>query len=249
MDGYCAPMKVIGVKFDVAAGTGIRSKGYSNKFIGCDFELSNAATAIIFDGDAALYPAPPAGEGSMAIGCGFVGHSAGDTAISVTSLARDTQIVASRYSNVTTEVTDAGTGSTVVGHGQGVFGFESGSQIQLGPTTQASTSVNVKAVGIATDIDLTLASKGNQPIYLSPGGGSSSGYFTTAGLTLPETHLALGVSTGTMIGTDTTQKLGFLGATPILRQSGTPAAATDAATTQTLVNDLRAKLIAIGLIA
>ncbi|GAB3769837.1 hypothetical protein GCM10028867_00310 [Nocardioides pacificus] len=54
---------------------------------------------------------------------------------------------------------------------------------------------------------------------------------------------------GFKVGTATDQRLGFFGATPTLRPSGTPASASDAASTQTLVNDLRAKLIALGLIA
>ena len=42
--------------------------------------------------------------------------------------------------------------------------------------------------------------------------------------------------------------LGFYGTAPIAKQTGTPAAATDLTTTQALVNDLRAKLVALGLI-
>lgn len=61
--------------------------------------------------------------------------------------------------------------------------------------------------------------------------------------------LALGATTGTKIGTGTTNKLAFYGKTPVIQPSGTPAAATDAATTQALVNDLRTKLIALGLVA
>lgn len=39
------------------------------------------------------------------------------------------------------------------------------------------------------------------------------------------------------------------GTAPAVVQTGTPAAAIDAATTQALVNDLRAKLIALGIIS
>jgi hypothetical protein len=42
---------------------------------------------------------------------------------------------------------------------------------------------------------------------------------------------------------------GFQGNEPFVAQTGTPAAATDAATTQALVNDLRAKLLALGIIS
>ncbi|MDB5175393.1 MAG: Poly(Beta-D-mannuronate) epimerase 7 [Candidatus Saccharibacteria bacterium] len=63
------------------------------------------------------------------------------------------------------------------------------------------------------------------------------------------TNLAVGTSSGSKIGTATTQKIGFHGATPTIQQTGTPAAATDLATALTLVNDLRTKLIAKGLIS
>jgi hypothetical protein len=43
--------------------------------------------------------------------------------------------------------------------------------------------------------------------------------------------------------------LKFQGSAPAVTQTGTPIAAIDAATTQALVNDLRAKLIALGIIS
>ena len=55
-------------------------------------------------------------------------------------------------------------------------------------------------------------------------------------------------STGVQIGLAAAHKVGFYGATPVVRPTATPAAATDPATTMALVNDLRAKLIALGLI-
>ena len=57
-----------------------------------------------------------------------------------------------------------------------------------------------------------------------------------------------GSTTGTKIGVSSAQKIGFYGSTPIIRPTGTPAAATDAATTQALVNSIRSSLIALGLI-
>lgn len=44
-------------------------------------------------------------------------------------------------------------------------------------------------------------------------------------------------------------RVSFFGGTSIVKPTGTPAAATDLATTQTLVNDLRTKLISLGLIS
>ncbi|CAG2144403.1 hypothetical protein LMG31506_02998 [Cupriavidus yeoncheonensis] len=56
-------------------------------------------------------------------------------------------------------------------------------------------------------------------------------------------------SMGTKLGNAANELWGFYGATPIVRPTGTPAAATDAATTQSLVNSLRASLIALGLVS
>lgn len=75
-------------------------------------------------------------------------------------------------------------------------------------------------------------------------------HHTTGAITpLDGGHFILGTTTGTKFGTATSQKIGFFNATPIVQPSSTLAAATDAATTQTLVNDLRTKLLALGLIA
>ena len=61
-------------------------------------------------------------------------------------------------------------------------------------------------------------------------------------------NFVLNATTGSKIGTATSQKLGFFNATPVVQQSaGT--AATDAASTQTLANQLRTSLIALGLVA
>jgi hypothetical protein len=49
--------------------------------------------------------------------------------------------------------------------------------------------------------------------------------------------------------TGSAAKLGFFGASAVAKPTGTPAAATDAATTQALVNSLRASLVSLGLIA
>jgi hypothetical protein len=55
-------------------------------------------------------------------------------------------------------------------------------------------------------------------------------------------------TTGTKIGTSTTQKIGFFNATPVVQQAAV-ADATDAASTQARLNDLLARLRTLGLIA
>ena len=62
-------------------------------------------------------------------------------------------------------------------------------------------------------------------------------------------NISVGTSSGTKIGTATNQKLGFYNATPVVQPSATPANATDLATALTLVNDLKSKLVTLGLIA
>jgi hypothetical protein len=61
-------------------------------------------------------------------------------------------------------------------------------------------------------------------------------------------NVVLGTTTGTKIGTATTQKLGFYNATPVV-QPAAVADATDAATVIAQLNDLLAKLRTLGLIA
>jgi hypothetical protein len=61
-------------------------------------------------------------------------------------------------------------------------------------------------------------------------------------------NVVLGTTTGTKIGTATTQKLGFYNATPVV-QPAAVANATDAATVITQLNDLLAKLRTLGIIA
>jgi hypothetical protein len=62
-------------------------------------------------------------------------------------------------------------------------------------------------------------------------------------------NLILGTATGIKIGTAANQKLGFYGATAVVQPSATPAAATDLATVIALANDLRSKLLTLGLAA
>jgi hypothetical protein len=61
-------------------------------------------------------------------------------------------------------------------------------------------------------------------------------------------NVVLGTTTGTKIGTATTQKLGFYNATPVVQPTAV-ADATDAATALTQFNDLLAKLRTLGIIA
>jgi hypothetical protein len=61
-------------------------------------------------------------------------------------------------------------------------------------------------------------------------------------------HLSKGNDDGTVLGQGASEKIGFYGVTPVV-QASIAAAGTDAATTQALANDLRTKLVALGLVA
>lgn len=62
-------------------------------------------------------------------------------------------------------------------------------------------------------------------------------------------HMGLGgAGGGIKLGGGTSEKMAFWGATPIVRPTLTNAAATDLATTTLLVNELRSKLVSLGLV-
>jgi hypothetical protein len=80
--------------------------------------------------------------------------------------------------------------------------------------------------------------------------GAGQTYIKSLSLTMADPgNIVCGFTTGTKVATAATQKLAFYGAAPVVRPTATPAAAVDPATTMALVNDLRAKLITLGLIA
>jgi hypothetical protein len=114
----------------------------------------------------------------------------------------------------------------------------------FGPTTNIA--------GVANDdfaiIDFgtaTTGTSGTQRLTIS----KSTGQLTVNGnLNLSTKDLVTDTTTGTKIGTGTTQKLGFFNATPAV-QPAAVANATDAASTQDRLNDLLARLRTLGLIA
>src|SRR4029077_3362385 len=97
-----------------------------------------------------------------------------------------------------------------------------------------------------------------------PGALSAVGITSTGDITLSAHNLVTDAVTGTQIGTGATQNIGFQGAPPVAQRSGAAQAAvvTTASTNSspfgytqaqadalvTLVNELRAALVAVGLI-
>lgn len=80
-------------------------------------------------------------------------------------------------------------------------------------------------------------------------GGASVFRISNNGLVFMGNNIYINTPVGMKIGTATTQKLGFYNATPVVQPSATPVDATDLATALTLVNDLKSKLVTLGLIA
>jgi hypothetical protein len=77
---------------------------------------------------------------------------------------------------------------------------------------------------------------------------ASSNTFSTSAIHLAGQNISTDTTTGMKVATNSTQKLGFFGATPVVRPT-VGAAATDAATTQTLANNMRTALINLGLVS
>jgi hypothetical protein len=145
--------------------------------------------------------------------------------------------------------------------------------IKLGPNADfsgASTPTAGPVILASTFTDPVLAANGAAATpSLSFSGDTTTGFYKVAngqlGVTVSSTlvwrflsggplladgqNFSVGTSTGSIIAAGASQKLGFWGKTPVVQPSGTAAAATDLATALTLVNDLRAKLLSVGIIA
>lgn len=115
-------------------------------------------------------------------------------------------------------------------------------------STFASRMV-VRSGTTGNGIVIAAVTSGQDIVFLVPTSGTIL-TLANALLTVAEgANVALGTTTGTKVGTATTQKIGFYNATPIVQPAGIGAAATDAATTQALANNLRTALINLGLVA
>jgi hypothetical protein len=118
-------------------------------------------------------------------------------------------------------------------------------QVLVEPTGATSTAWSTSGTGLGVNAASGFA--GNlADLQLN---GTSEWAFGTTALTVGDANdIAVGTTTGTKIGTATTQKLGFYNASPVV-QPAAVADATDAATVITQLNDLLAKLRTLGLIA
>jgi len=94
----------------------------------------------------------------------------------------------------------------------------------------AGSGVAEAVTSSTTNESLTIDAKGSGTITLN---GTATGAVVIGnGLNITDaTNVVLGSTTGTKIGTATTQKLGFFGSTPVVQQAGATASGTTAVTT------------------
>ena len=110
-----------------------------------------------------------------------------------------------------------------------------------------ANSSGATAVGLSVNVSSTSGTK-----YAALFTGGNVGFGVTAPSSLLELadagHITVGTTTGTKIGTATTQKLGFYNKTPVVQPTAV-ADATDAASVITQLNALLARMRDLGLIA
>jgi hypothetical protein len=137
--------------------------------------------------------------------------------------------------------------------GQYIAGFSQTSylgQISVYPINASAKGVVIR--GFASQTANLLECQNSSATVLASI--SAAGAATFAGLTLAGNldastrDIVTDTTTGTKIGTATSQKIGFFNATPVVQQAAV-ADATDAASTQARLNDLLARLRTLGLIA
>jgi hypothetical protein len=120
--------------------------------------------------------------------------------------------------------------------------------LKITPTFIQTGSAGYAALQIAVT-ETSTGSGAKLLISATVGGVSKFALDNTGTITFGDGgNFVAGTTTGTKLGTGATQKLGFWGATPVVRPAAV-ADATDAATVITQLNSLLAKLRTVGLIS
>lgn len=139
----------------------------------------------------------------------------------------------------------SGTGYTLTNDNAYVIKDSGGTNRNMVKLTASDTMQFGTTASTSASADTQILAKTN--VVLRPGAGTTTLTLSTTAMTLVDAvNIAVGTTTGTKIGTATSQKLGFFNATPVVQRT-LAAAATDAATTQALANSLRTALIDLGL--
>jgi hypothetical protein len=118
-------------------------------------------------------------------------------------------------------------------------------QVLIEPTGTTSTAWSTSGTGLGVNAASGFA---GQLLDLQINGTSEWSLSNTTFTVADANNIAVGTTTGTKIGTATTQKIGFYDATPVVQPTAV-ADATDAATVITQLNALLAKLRTLGIIA
>ena len=118
---------------------------------------------------------------------------------------------------------------------------------------EAASTPNKASYGILTNVEVSIHglmfNRSTLPFTTGSVNTSALSMLMTTSQAISDgLNLSLGATSGTKIGTATTQKLGFYNATPVV-QGASVADATDAATAITQLNALISRIEALGLIA
>lgn len=193
-------------------------------------------------------------DGTIAFNCGVLNHNG--AAITTTT---NTQTLTNKtLSSPTLSGTVAGTPTF------------SGSPIKIGDGTDTvamtGTSPQLKVQGASFSTGITVRRDGNAEVGIQSTGTGNIGTWTnhpvnlfvnaanriefnTSLMTFNDAYdIAVGTTTGTKIGTSTSQKLGFFNKTPVVQPTAV-ADATDAASVITQLNALLSRMRDLGLIA
>lgn len=209
------------------------------------------------------------------------GRSVGGAAEGAITLVTggSTRLTVAGTGAVTIAAPTSGVGLTVSGGGANITGtlVVSGASLSVGTTPatagairipnavslqarNAANTLNLPLIGADAGDLVTVGGANNNGLYLySPAnvylqpGGATAVTFATGAITLADaTNIVLNATTGTKIGTATTQKLAFYNATPIVQGAAVADAsggATIDAEARTAINALLARIRATGLIA
>lgn len=117
----------------------------------------------------------------------------------------------------------------------------------VGNSLLGFTTASIDEAGAEPRYNLVSGNRCDAPVNVTSTGSVVGPNLGVGSMRLPDgATITAGTASGLQLGTATNQKLGLWGATPVVRPTGTPAAATDLASVITLANSLRSSLLAIG---
>jgi hypothetical protein len=219
-------------RFKLQAGNGAQAKGAETLSTLIEIKCATTPQMGFFGAAPAAQAGATADIKTALVNLGFIAAAGSATPLNLEggTLTAGSAVLSSSLSlanNTGYNIKDSG------GVARGVAFLSAGNSMTIGSTALGNVIYQGNSIVLAP---------GTTPV--------SALTVATSGLFVADAiPIWLGSSTGNKIGTATTQKLAFWNATPIVQPSGTPAAATDLATALTLVNDLRTKLLALGLVA